>query len=84
MTIDGELNPPSCLTWLPIETAPKNGTEIIGWSKRHGVHVGPLAPYKRPEMPKRDGGWFKPSHWMPIPSLPNTESRNPEATKGDL
>ena len=60
--------------WFPISTAPKDGTEVLGWSKRHGFHVGPVAPYKRPEMPKRDGGWFQPTHWMPLPSIPNNDS----------
>lgn len=62
-------------TWLPIKEAPRDGTEILGWSKRHGVHVGPLVDYKKPEMQLRLGGWFQPSHWMPIPSLPNAQGQ---------
>jgi len=64
--------------WLPIETAPKGKVEILAWSKRHGVNVGILTHYKRPEMPSRKGGWFIPTHWMPIPSLPNSKRPNPE------
>jgi len=58
--------------WMPIETAPKDKIEILAWSKRHGVNVGTLTHYKRPEMPSRKGGWFLPTHWMPLPSLPSS------------
>jgi hypothetical protein len=63
--------------WLPIETAPKDGTEVMGWSKRHGFHIGTVTPYKKPEMPKRHGGWFQPSHWTPLPSPPNIKDSQP-------
>jgi hypothetical protein len=62
---------PCSASWLPIETAPKDKIEIVAWSKRHGVNVGILTHYKRPEMPSRKGGWFLPTHWMPLPPLPN-------------
>jgi hypothetical protein len=58
---------------MPIETAPKDKIEILAWSKRHGVNVGILTHYKRPEMPSRKGGWFLPTHWMPLPSPPNDQ-----------
>lgn len=68
---------PGLAQWLPIETAPKGKVEILGWSKRHGVNVGILTHYKRPEMPSRKGGWFQPTLWSPIPKLPNEyENRN--------
>ena len=59
--------------WMPIETAPKDKIEILAWSKRHGVNVGILTHYKRPEMPSRKGGWFLPTHWMPLPNPPTSE-----------
>ena len=75
---DEDSRPAPCSAgWLPIETAPKDGTEVMGWSKRHGYHIGPVAPYKKPEMPKRRGGWFQPSHWMPLPSEPNAREQEP-------
>jgi len=59
--------------WMPIETAPKDKIEILAWSKRHGVNVGILTHYKRPEMPSRKRGWFQPTHWMPLPNPPASE-----------
>ena len=59
---------------MPIETAPKDKIEILAWSKRHGVNVGILTHYKRPEMPSRKGGWFLPTHWMPLPSWMDTKA----------
>jgi len=59
--------------WMPIETAPKDKIEILAWSKRHGVNVGILTHYKRPEMPSRKGGWFLPTHWMPRPNPPTSD-----------
>jgi len=61
---------------MPIETAPKDKIEILAWSKRHGVNVGILTHYKRPEMLSRKGGWFLPTHWMPLPSLPNSQAQS--------
>jgi hypothetical protein len=73
----------SASSWLPIETAPKDKIEILAWSKRHGINVGILTHYKRPEMPSRKGGWFLPTHWMPLPSLPNAKHIRPEPTSQD-
>jgi hypothetical protein len=63
--------------WMPIESAPKEKVEILAWSKRHGLNVGMLTRYKRPEMASRKGGWFQPSHWMPIPPTPDTQAQTP-------
>ena len=61
------------MKWKTIESAPRDGTEILGWSKRHGIHVGMLANYKKPEMPLKSGKWFQPTHWMSLPEPPNTK-----------
>lgn len=60
--------------WRPIKTSPKEKVEVLAWSKRHGINAGPLFPYKKPEMPSRKGGWFIPSHWMPLPASPDSRS----------
>jgi hypothetical protein len=63
--------------WQPIETAPTDGTVVLGWSKRHGVVIGPVANYKRREMPLpyiAGYKWCQPSHWQPLPSPPNQKT----------
>lgn len=63
--------------WLPIESAPKDGTEILGWHKV----AGPA------QTRFYDGEWccvdwnedqyiactWEPSHWRPLPSAPASE-----------
>lgn len=59
--------------WQPIETAPRDGTEIIGHDIRTGVS----------HVTRWDYGWddpddhyyseapeYSPTHWMPLPSPP--------------
>jgi len=70
-------------SWMPIETAPKDKIEILAWSKRHGVNVGILTHYKRPEMPSRKGSWFIPTHWMPLPIPPNADVEPPSERKAN-
>ena len=55
-------------TWLPIESAPKDGTEII-------LCEGAAAPYcgewKHEEWADRDGSDYRiPTHWQPLPAPP--------------
>lgn len=65
--------------WLPIESAPKDGSLILSWSEGaspvahiaqwknnawRGDHYGDREPY-----------WYfsKLTHWMPLPAVPATE-----------
>ncbi len=60
------------MTWQPIETAPKDGTEVLVWDG-YGVKIAWWEPYRR----TTGGVWFYdgdnytwPTHWMPLPEEP--------------
>lgn len=71
--------------WQPIETAPKDGTEILlaSWCL-HDAPGGPFADYTVAAWDVEDcggdGGWatesglepidFEPTDWMPVPAPP--------------
>lgn len=61
------------MKWQPIETAPKDGTDLLLWEPSLGQSV--IAHSVNGEWP-----WFyKPTHWMPLPDPPVTaEARAPE------
>lgn len=63
--------------WLPIETAPKDGTVVDIWSKMYGR----LTAYVRTDLgdgnvfyEQTEGGYTcvrDVTHWMPLPQGPN-------------
>jgi hypothetical protein len=56
--------------WLPIESAPKDGTCFVAFiPKNKKVHIVEYVGGKHAlTIP---GGWnVEPSHWIPIPALP--------------
>ena len=67
-------------TWLPIETAPKDGTRVLVFDKswcggRSRCEVSSWLPYKRcdGDVWAERGSWSGVSiatHWMPLPSAP--------------
>lgn len=64
--------------WQPIETAPRDGTEILGWCSRLGRHIVSWGcqPQHNPHS-----FWVsstckvshidQPTHWMELPDAPN-------------
>ena len=65
--------------WLPIATAPKDGTTVItekGSCAHKEGHWYSCVPGEPPLM--GDEFWsYDPKHWMPYPSLPNASDHGP-------
>jgi hypothetical protein len=71
------------MKWQPIESAPKDGTEILGWDKEGkyaSVSFKVTRYYCNWENKYRDSkSWWKgnvtctPTHWMPLPKPPETK-----------
>jgi len=66
--------------WLPIETAPKDGTEIVCWVRlRGGVKTYRIVKWHEPGGDKDRAYWLvrgggtgdtPPMGWRPLPRLP--------------
>lgn len=62
--------------WQPIETAPKDGREVLiirdfGVSTRYGAKVGSFSPPKNAWVSTYEGQTvYEPTHWMPLPAPP--------------
>lgn len=52
--------------WQPIETAPRDGTEILGYREGLGTWIVNWDPDEQDFSP----GWT-PTHWMPLPEPPD-------------
>lgn len=78
------------LAWLPIDSAPKDGTVILAYRPDQGVfaahHVDhgdflglPEDEWEQPGWWTTDGGDLSspdlmPTHWMPMPEPPSSEA----------
>jgi Protein of unknown function (DUF551) len=69
------------MKWQPIETAPKDGTAILALVD--GLHENTGEPFIAAVAWYREGFWlvneeggdtYQPTHWMPLPPPPNTQS----------
>ena len=66
--------------WQPIETAPRDGTRIIGACRYYtkilayseAIEADEHFPHRVPARWEDDGEGFalEPTHWLPIPPLP--------------
>ena len=74
------------MTWQPIDTAPKDGTPILGWDGEH-IAICYWYQYKLQSLFRSrrvSGGWYLsttggmqedsgswlPTHWQPLPAPP--------------
>jgi len=74
----GELTPARS-GWRPIESAPKDGTQVLTWGCLHddgGVDMGEIPSAQISQM--TEFGWscpllggHYPTHWMPLPEAPS-------------
>lgn len=72
------------MEWQPIETAPKDGTEVLGCEEvrittaghKVGGHVF-IAHFVKDEFYIgkwiSTSGFVQPTHWMPLPTPPNNK-----------
>lgn len=61
--------------WQPIETAPKDGTEILAFAHRDRAYYGVAQWAEANEALGSVAGWFwpyatRPTHWMRLPEPP--------------
>lgn len=62
--------------WHPIETAPKDGTEILAYAHKGRDFFGVAQWAEKADWnPRSVAGWFwpyaiRPTHWMPLPASP--------------
>jgi len=65
------------MNWQPIETAPKDGTEILTWDDLFGYQVAHWGEYEHPLNETLETGWTdglspvlgdsgEPTHWTPL------------------
>lgn len=63
------------MEWQPIETGPKDGTEILGWDGHEVVTVSWCESH---EWSTGYAGFYKITHWMPLPQPPAQCATNEE------
>ena len=62
--------------WQPIDTAPRDGTEILLWHPGQGKA---LAFWDSRQQWNYDGNpfvWYPPTHWHPLPPEPSTVGKD--------
>ena len=60
------------MKWQPISTTPKDGTWILTWTWGIQRSDGPWMVVRGNggEWVDEVGGWYDPTHWMPLPEPP--------------
>lgn len=58
--------------WKPIETAPGDGTWILGTTKREsGKYSNPVSVSFKGNWAGLAGNVMRPTYWMPLPDAPD-------------
>jgi hypothetical protein len=57
-------------TWQPIDKAPQDGTEFLGYWDNDDLHVVSIRAGQCYRQMDRDA-WAMPTLWMPLPELPD-------------
>lgn len=69
--------------WQPIESAPKDGSEILAYAKDDRNYYGVAEWATKKDFPANSvAGWFwpfaiRPTHWRPIPASPAPQEPQP-------
>lgn len=66
--------------WQPIETAPKDGREILGYTEEVGALVMYWDTMSQEQDHWSDGmsiSYWTPTHWMPLPAPPSSAQKEP-------
>ena len=64
--------------WKPIETAPRDGEELLVWGMSIGRRVASAKDVPRHEPYEWPGGWDFPTgatHWRPLPAPPASQTQ---------
>ena len=73
--------------WLPIDTAPQDGSEFIGyslggrWHGQEGKWVAYVCHRDRNLWIAIGEGVVNPTHWMPLPDPPTADEGKPKGEK---
>jgi hypothetical protein len=70
------------MDWQPIETAPKDGTQVLFYAPAPSIFIAPsvanswpLPKSQQAQMIAAGADWpnakWNPTHWMPLPAAPN-------------
>ncbi len=53
--------------WRPIDSAPKDGTAILGWCEPYGIR---LLYWAMGDYWSSSDSIYEPTHWQPLPEAP--------------
>lgn len=72
LTLLNLLQPSPVDAWLDISTAPRDGTQVLGWSQYNGKIYIISFSYGCWDIVGQEDIEYRPTHWLPLPPPPNT------------